>query len=348
MTVVLVGADPEFFVKENGKHISAYGLIEGTKANPQPVNKGAVQVDGMALEFNIQPAETAEEFSSNLDTVIGQMKNIVLDPHPTYEFDFSPVAYFSKEYMDEQPEDAKKLGCDPDFNAYTGEPNNPPDGGALFRTASGHIHIGWTDNMDISDPEHIEACRMMVKQLDCVLGLSSVLWDKDTKRRELYGKAGAYRPKPYGVEYRVMSNAWVMDVDARDFIFNAVQWAFNDLVDGMDYTKNHSRGVSKYINESKVSWCWENGRRYAVAIGMGDWFDQKYFNANPTAAPQMKTYAYGNIELAGLNFAKQAPWPPAPAAQIILDDPHANNIIVDDFDENWLEEAFPNLEQPEI
>ena len=46
--------------------------------------------------------------------------------------------------------------------------------------------------------------------LDVYLGLDSLTYDKDVERRELYGKAGAFRPKEYGVEYRVLSNAWLI------------------------------------------------------------------------------------------------------------------------------------------
>lgn len=52
----LVGADPELFVSKAGVILSAFGLVGGTKKVPQKVERGAVQVDGMALEFNIDPA----------------------------------------------------------------------------------------------------------------------------------------------------------------------------------------------------------------------------------------------------------------------------------------------------
>jgi len=54
---ILVGCDPELFVKKDGVLVSAHGLVQGSKEHPFRVSKGAVQVDGMALEFNIDPAE---------------------------------------------------------------------------------------------------------------------------------------------------------------------------------------------------------------------------------------------------------------------------------------------------
>ena len=60
---LLLGADPEAFVvlKDGGIPVSAHGLLPGTKDKPFPVEKGAVQVDGMAAEFNIEPAATEDE-----------------------------------------------------------------------------------------------------------------------------------------------------------------------------------------------------------------------------------------------------------------------------------------------
>lgn len=222
-----IGADPEFFVYKDGKPVSAHGLIAGDKKNPTPVKDGAIQVDGMALEFNINPASSKHEFSNNIVSVLGQLREII---PAEYEFSFTPVAEFGEQYIAEQPEEAKRLGCDPDFNAWTGAANPTPNPNGTFRTASGHIHLGWTENQDVNDPEHIEACQMMVKQLDMVLGMASVIWDPDNRRRELYGKAGAYRPKPYGVEYRTMSNVWVNVPWMRDWVWDAATTGFQQLM----------------------------------------------------------------------------------------------------------------------
>lgn len=200
---VLVGADPEVFAKRDGKYVSAHGMVQGDKLNPLPVRNGAVQVDGMALEFNIDPTGEEEQFVHNINDVLAQLRAMV----PDVEVVADPVAHFSTDYMEEQPEEALILGCDPDFNAWSGAENTPPDNKKPMRTAAGHVHIGWTD--EASGEEHLGMCTALVKQLDFYLGLPSLLFDNDNERREMYGKAGAYRPKSYGVEYRVLSNRWL-------------------------------------------------------------------------------------------------------------------------------------------
>lgn len=256
-----LGADPEFFVEKEGKPVSAYNLIPGTKSDPYFVNKGAIQVDGMALEFNIQPATNREAWNSNLKTVLTELRTRVPSE---YQFKIEPVAQFGIDYIEQQPEEAKKLGCTPDFNAYTGEENPSPNADFPFRTASGHIHVGWTNGMDPLDEEHYDACRMMVKQLDTLLGMASLVWDKDTTRRELYGKAGAFRPKTYGVEYRVLSNSWLALPWARSMVFGVARRAFADLLKGIKYWEYFSqKEIQDVINTSNTK------RAYEIAMGIG-------------------------------------------------------------------------------
>lgn len=227
---ILIGADPEFFVRHKGKNRSAFGLIPGTKREPYPVNKGAVQVDGMALEFNIDPAKTEDEFVTNINTVIGEMRKMV---KPDWEFVFDPTMTYHRNHLRVQPKEATELGCEPDYNAYTLAENPKPDADVNFRTASGHIHIGFTENAEASSEEHMMRCATLVRLLDVFLGLTSLAWDTDQKRRQLYGAPGAFRPKPYGVEYRVLSNAWLKDEARMRYVFQQVHKAFEAIRKGM-------------------------------------------------------------------------------------------------------------------
>lgn len=229
---ILIGCDPEFFVKKDGKHVSAYNLVPGTKSNPHFVEAGAVQVDGMALEYNIVPARNVIEFVQYNGIVREELRKMV---PAEYEFDFVPVAHFERDYINSQPTVARVLGCNPDYNAYTGKTNSPPDSDMNFRTASGHVHIGWTNGMDPYDPEHFEACCMLAKQLDHSLYLASLIYDPDRTRQELYGKPGAFRPKSYGMEYRVVSNAWLSYEWGPQFVYHLAYQAVRDLLDGRRY-----------------------------------------------------------------------------------------------------------------
>lgn len=239
---ILVGADPELFMTKDGKFVSAHGAVPGDKKNPFKVNKGAVQVDGMALEFNIDPAKDEKEFITNLQTVMGVLKEMV----PGYELSAVPVADFDEAVMKAQPLEALELGCEPDFNAWEGGAVNPrPNGEVNFRTGAGHVHIGWGQDFDINDPNHIEACCMVAKQLDYYLGLGSLLYDEaGVKRRVMYGAPGCYRPKPYGVEYRVLSNAWLKDE-------KLMAWVYRNTIKGIDRLMSGSRVYDNWGNEAQ-------------------------------------------------------------------------------------------------
>lgn len=243
----LIGCDPEVFVKQKGTFRSAYGLIKGDKKNPMPVRNGAVQVDGMALEFNINPAHNEDEFAVFVQDVFNQMKLMV----PEYEVVAVPVAHFERDYIRNQPPAALELGCDPDFNGWTGMVNDKPDGDRPMRTASGHIHIGWTAGVDINSGEHQGMCNAAARQMDFFLGLASLEYDKDTERREMYGKAGCLRYKPYGVEYRTLSNAWLRSEKLIRWVYRNAQVGMERLVKG-DALSNKYGDIQEIINNSDL------------------------------------------------------------------------------------------------
>lgn len=228
---ILVGADPEFFVidKETRKPLSAYGMLPGTKREPFKVPDGAVQIDGMATEFNITPARTSEQFDKNIASVMASMVKML---PANVELTDLPTAMFDPELFAAQPKEALEFGCDPDYNAYTGTVNEKPRTELPMRTAGGHVHIGWTNGKSLDDPNHDADCKEVVKQLDFYLGTPSLLWDSDKQRRQLYGQPGCYRKKPYGVEYRSLSCVWAFDQTLRKFVFDATVGAIRDLYNG--------------------------------------------------------------------------------------------------------------------
>lgn len=235
MTQVLIGTDPEVFLKDKeGRFVSGHDLIPGTKRDPFVVPLGAIQRDGVALEFNTDPAATKEEFVGNISVVMDFLEQEYKKVNPDLSIVIEPTATFDRKYFMSLPEEARELGCEPDYSAYTGKPNEKPSTTKPFRTGSGHVHVGWGKFSPHSD-EHFEVCMGMVRQLDSLLFLSSLLWDDDKTRRELYGKIGAFRPKAYGVEYRPMSNRWLSKVSIQEFVFEAVKKASEDFLSGVIY-----------------------------------------------------------------------------------------------------------------
>lgn len=228
-----IGADPEFFLKCGQVPISAHLIVPGTKYEPHKVKKGAVQVDGVAAEFNIDPATSAKAFKTNIKTVLRQLRDMVPE---MYQFEFTPVMNIDLDYFNSLPESSKLLGCTADFNAYTELMNDAPssvqDEVSVLRTAAGHIHVGWDRDMDENDPVLIRQAAKVARQLDHVLLPGSVWFghvEANERRNQMYGASGAFRPKPYGMEYRAISNTWLQYEESVDWVFNATYAAVDAL-----------------------------------------------------------------------------------------------------------------------
>ena len=237
MSNITIGCDPELFLRDpSGVFVSAHDLIPGDKMNPHPVPRGAIQVDGVSAEFNIEPATTTDEFVGNISTVMATMEAKIKEMRPDLQFAIEPTATFTEEYFASLPMSAKLLGCSPDFNAYTMAPNDPPHTDQPFRTGAGHVHVGWGSGFD--GPEHFSNCCQLVKQLDCVLFIQSLAWDSDDRRRSLYGNIGAFRSKPYGLEYRPLSNAFLKSDSIQRWVFGATQTSAEAFFGGVKFLED--------------------------------------------------------------------------------------------------------------
>jgi hypothetical protein len=75
--------------------------------------------------------------------------------------------------------------------------------------------------------------RKVIQACDLFLGVPSVLMDNGEMRKQLYGKAGCYRPKPYGGEYRTLSNFWFLNPDKySDWVWDGVANALGFIEHG--------------------------------------------------------------------------------------------------------------------
>lgn len=231
LTQFSMGADPEFFVAKDGVPCSAHDLVPGTKDKPHPLNKGALQADGTAVEFNIEPAYSAKEFASNIQTVLNQVRAHI---PAEYEFLFKSDVVYDKRYFDKVvPSDAKVLGCDPDMSAFTMQNNPAPAQLGTMRTAGGHLHIGWCKDADINCEMHRWDCRQMVMALEYSLKPLLRHLIPASRRTSMYGADGAMRVKPYGVEWRAPDNFWLNYPDLWPFIYEYTEEVFKALGRGV-------------------------------------------------------------------------------------------------------------------
>lgn len=233
-----IGADPELFLVDvAGNFISAVGKVGGSKHRPRSIGQGcAVQEDNVAVEYNIAPAKTVDEFlrynSYALNTIAKEMADKGL---------FLSITA-SKVFNEDQllTPAAKVFGCDPDFNAWTRKENPRPEANnPSLRSAGGHIHIG-------SPLDKLQ----LIRWCDIILGLPSVFEDADTQRRELYGKAGAFRAKPYGVEYRTLSNYWLSSEEMMRRIWGRVEEVVMHVEERHILADNEGEEIQRAINTS--------------------------------------------------------------------------------------------------
>lgn len=263
-----VGCDPELFVFDpNGEPVPAGRFFPGTKEEPHKVELGAVQVDGFAAEFNIEPVSTFDDFNRNILKVLAAMKSYL---PKDYKLVPTSAVHFAPDVFDSAPDDQKILGCQPDFNAWTGEINPPPftEPDPYLRTAAGHLHIGWTEDAEFDDTQHVINCRDLVKQLDWYLGVWSTKVDSDPTRRNLYGKSGACRIKPYGVEYRVLGNFWVMDKGHRLNVWNRLCLAIDDMRKNFlpERASKYNVSARNAIDRTRYDSLLESVARYPIGV----------------------------------------------------------------------------------
>lgn len=224
-----VGSDPEFVAirRQTGKPVAAPNVFKYTKEEPFVSATSKVFADNANIEVNIRPAKTADEFVANMRSTLRETVGLIGD-----QYELAAVAAIDYPKEELAHPYCSEFGCEPDYDAYQLVANEVAKGAAenTLRTCGAHIHLDLPEEMRYQ--QHIVK---VIRAMDVVAGMASIALDDDpasVRRRTLYGKAGCFRPKEYGAEYRSLSNFWTRTPDLTKWAFNmskiAVQLADED------------------------------------------------------------------------------------------------------------------------
>lgn len=263
--VITVGADPEVFVKDiaTGEIQSSWGVVKGSKRNPFKTAHGFVHRDNVLAEMNVTPATSSMEFVNNVEAVLMDLEEMLGSHGKKGEIISSNL--MDIKYLDHY--EAARFGCNANINCWDiDRPHKPnAESAGTLRTASGHIHLGFAHGGAVDQIRAAQACELFV-------GLPSIAFDDDKLRRTLYGLAGSFRPKEYGIEYTVPSNFWLTSRGRMRWIYNAGRTAVNNRNHLPDISEEEANEIQTTINTCDRTKARDLCQRYGVEWPM----DQGY------------------------------------------------------------------------
>ncbi len=277
------GSDPEFFFAKKTKFGKRGAIVGAEKIIPEKgmripnmavTTKPSIVIDGVQAELNPRAytcrQACAREIASNFKVIadVIKKKGVTINWNPT-------VRVTKKEMYSLSPK-SRMFGCEPSFNAY-GEKIEQPDASIYpFRSAGGHIHIGYLyeqgpdqarDILKQKDPS------AFVKLLDIVVGNTFVLLDRhegNIERRKAYGRAGEYRKPKHGIEYRVLSNFWLQNYVLMSLAFGLVRLAISIAAEPTAFKAfmeaNKEDDIRKAINENDYDLAMKNFKNIVPLI----------------------------------------------------------------------------------
>lgn len=212
----LVGADPEIFVKRDGRVIGSEKVV--------PEIESIVAQDGVQVEFHPPASMNPSILGSWISQAFIRLD--MLSKAAGASISFDQVVEVERAELNSLSPKNRILGSDPSRNIYGIKPLVCDPETYQVRSAAGHLHFGLRG--DLFD----ERVRL-VGWLDVIVGNTCVLIDREPKaalRRENYGRAGEYRLPNHGLEYRTLSNFWLRNYTLLDFVLGLANIAV-DIVE---------------------------------------------------------------------------------------------------------------------
>lgn len=261
------GLDPEFFIGRSTRGVVPAPLLIPDSASE---TDATIAYDNAAVEIRHHDPRCLTTLNSSIK---GSIQKVIRDHFETQVSDknpqtmiLSPAVKLDQSYLDLA--ELREFGCDPAYQLN--ERGSPiqfkagPDPDSPWRCAGYHVHQSVEDHPDY--PGDVPPARLAedVKLADIFLGCLDVMMNEQLNynneakvRRSMgYGRAGEFRTRPFGVEYRVLSPWPLHSPMTTWFIHSAMRQIF-----GYDSEKNTHiegstmmRGRVKEILLDTVDW----------------------------------------------------------------------------------------------
>jgi hypothetical protein len=231
-----IGADPEFLFEKKGKVVESSKAIKGPKV--EDGRSGFIIRDGYQGEFNPYRDTCRQMFARNLEYAVSRVNDM------GYKVRIGAGHWVPESEFANLTKESKEFGCVPSENAY-GESGVGADPKTyMFRPLGGHIHLSLNDRLQAKPGR-------LVRLLDIFVGLPSVAFDQDplqVERRKHYGRAGEFRIKSYGIEYRTLSNFWLSHYVYLSMVYGLARQALSILA----YKDAEVDGIFKLFADGEV------------------------------------------------------------------------------------------------
>lgn len=252
-----IGSDPEVFLeKEDGTVLPAFDFLGPKPKKPGNLYAGntsaggnSIYWDGFQAEFDTYATSCLSFQVDSIQHALSLLYKEMIKKDHKAKLSIKTVMDIPQELLKTSAAEHVAFGCLKSFNVYNMKGIKADGREVDYRSAGGHIHFG----TGIIDKKQLP---WIVKSLDAVLGVAAVSlfanFD-DPRRRQMYGLAGEYRLPPHGLEYRTLSNAWLMHPIMVHIIFDLARSAYSFGQTGfIKYWKGSSKETIRVINECDV------------------------------------------------------------------------------------------------
>lgn len=242
-----LGSDPEVFVTTKDNKgvetiIPAFTFLPGKKkpltlskeVDPSGAYKGNTAYwDGFQAEFTTNPTTCLQYQTEELRRSMLMLHQAVKKHNSKADLSISSVLPVPDGALETGKDEHVEFGCMPSLNAYGLEGDKTPGRQVALRFAGGHLHMG-IGNEKVYNNEQVAR---IAKAMDKILGVACVSLFEGYDipiRRQYYGLPGEYRRPAHGIEYRTLSNAWLIHPTVTNLVVEIARCAIGFGCSGME------------------------------------------------------------------------------------------------------------------